>query len=217
VTVRVLLADDHDVVRDGLRAFLEKYSDVVVVGSTATGREAVLLAKKLRADMAIMDISMPDLNGIEATRKIRELCPETQVIVLSMHSSLEHVYQALKAGARGFLTKESAGVELVEAVREVTGGRRYLSRQVDEKVVDNYLQLRQSLPKKSPLDRLSPREREVLQLVVEGKHSAQIANFLHLSPKSVDTYRSRLMHKLGVANLAELVKFSIRHGLTSLE
>jgi DNA-binding NarL/FixJ family response regulator len=208
VTVRVLLADDHDVVRDGLRAFLEKHGDVVVVGSTATGREAVLLAKKLRADMAIMDISMPDLNGIEATRKIRELCPETQVIVLSMHSSLEHVYQALKAGARGFLTKESAGVELVEAIREVTGGRRYLSRQVDEKVVDNYLQLRQSLPKKSPLDRLSPREREVLQLVVEGKH---------LSPKSVDTYRSRLMHKLGVANLAELVKFSIRHGLTSLE
>jgi DNA-binding NarL/FixJ family response regulator len=160
---------------------------------------------------------MPGLNGVEATLQIRHGSPATQVVILSMYSSTEHIFRALQAGAQGYVMKESAGKEVVNAVRAVHAGRRYLSQRIADTVIDNYVYVRQTGRVKSPLEHLSPREREVLQLVVEGKSSAEIAQILYLSSKTVETYRSRLMHKLGVNDLPSLVKFAIEHGLTPLK
>ncbi len=215
--IKVFLADDHEVVRNGLRYILEVQTDITVVGEAANGLEAVAQVRKLRPDAVVMDIAMPELNGIEATRRIRTELPKTQVVILSVYSSSEHIYRALKAGARGYLLKESAGGEVVKAVRTVHAGRRYLCQKIADTVIDTYIEQREAAEAKSPLERLSIREREVLQLVVEGKSSKEIANIVHLSPKSVETYRSRLMQKLGVHDLPSLVKFAIQHGLTSLE
>jgi DNA-binding NarL/FixJ family response regulator len=161
-----------------------------------------------------MDIAMPALNGIEAAQQVRDTCPNTEVVILSVHATTEHIYRALEAGAKGYLLKESAGQEVVDAVRAAHAGRRFLSQQITESVIDQYLRQRQDAPPKSPLERLSSREREILQLVVEGKSSAEIAKTLYLSPKTVETYRSRLMQKLGVGDLPGLVKFAIQNGLT---
>jgi DNA-binding NarL/FixJ family response regulator len=217
VTITVLLADDHAVVRDGLRLLLEAQPDLSVIGDAANGREAVRQVARLCPDVVVMDIAMPELNGIEAAREIGEVCPSTQIIILSIHSTTEHVFRALQAGARGYLLKESAGIEVVNAVRAVYAGHRYLSQKISDSLVDDYVRQRQAAEAKSPLARLSPREREVLQLVVEGKSSAEIADTLSLSVKTVETYRTRLMHKLGVSDLPALVKFAIQHGLTPLE
>ena len=210
----VFLADDHTVVRDGLRLLLEAQGGITVVGDAADGRETVRQVKRLRPDVVVMDIAMPELNGIEAAQQIRESCPATQVIILSMYADKEHISRALQAGAKGFVMKESAGKEVVEAVLTVRSGRHFLSRQISETMIDNYVHLRKTTQIKSPLEQLSPREREVLQLVVEGKSSAEIAEILHLSTKTVETYRSRLMQKLGISDLPSLVKFAIQHGLT---
>jgi DNA-binding NarL/FixJ family response regulator len=217
MSITVFLADDHAVVRDGLRFLLEAEHDIKVVGDVANGRDAVRRVVQLCPDVAIIDIAMPELNGIEAARKIGQVCPSTQVIILSMHSTTEHVFQALQAGARGYLLKESAGIEVVNAVRAVHAERRYLSQKISDGLVDDYVRQRQAAEAKSPLARLSPREREVLQLVVEGKSSAEIAGILSLSLKTIETYRSRLMRKLGISDLPGLVKFAIQHGLTTLE
>ncbi len=217
MAIRVFLADDHAVVRDSLRFLLEAQPDMTVVGDAADGREAVRKVRKLQPDVVVMDIAMPDLNGVEATLQIRESSPVTQVVILSMYSSTEHIFRALQAGAQGYVMKESAGKEVVDAVRAVHAGRRYLSQRIADTMIDNYVHLRQAGQAKSPLENLSPREREVLQLVVEGKSSAEIAEILYLSSKTVETYRSRLMHKLGVNDLPSLVKFAIEHGLTSLK
>jgi len=173
--------------------------------------------QQLRPDVAVVDIAMPELNGIEATREIRQTCPTTQVVILSMHSTAEHIFRALEAGALGYLLKESAGMEVVDAVRAVHAGRRYLSQRIADTVVDDYLRQRQAAEAKSPLERLTPRERQVLQLVVEGKSSAEIGDILALSPKTIETYRSRIMQKLGLHDLPSLVKFAIQHGITPLE
>jgi DNA-binding NarL/FixJ family response regulator len=212
--IRVLLADDHAVVRDGLRYLLEAQGDIAVVGGAANGRLAVQQAQQLAPDIVVMDIAMPELNGIDATRQIREVSPATQVIILSMHSTAEHIRHALQAGAQGYLLKESAGTEVVDAVRAVHAGRRYLSQKITETVIDDYVLQRAADQVEEPLARLSAREREILQLVAEGQTSAQIADILHLSPKSIETYRSRLMRKLGIGDVAGLVKFAIQHGLT---
>jgi len=217
MSITVFLADDHAVVRDGLRFLLEAEHDIKVVGDAANGRDAVRQVAQLCPDVVIMDIAMPELNGIEAARQIREVCPSAQVIILSMHSTTEHVFRALEAGARGYLLKESAGVEVINAVRAVHARRRYLSQEISDGLIDDYVLQRQAAEARSPLARLSPREREVLQLVVEGKSSAEIASILFLSLKTVETYRSRLMHKLGISDLPGLVKFAIQHGLTPLE
>ena len=217
MSITVFLADDHAVVRDGLRVLLEAQSDISVIGDAANGRAAVHLVAQLCPDVVIMDIAMPDLNGIEAARKISEVCPSTQVIILSMHSTTEHIFRALQAGARGYLLKESAGIEVVNAVRAVHAGHRYLSQKISDWLIDDYVRQRQAVEAKSPLARLSPREREVVQLVVEGKSNAEIAGILSLSLKTVETYRSRLMRKLGISDLPGLVKFAIQHGLTPLE
>jgi DNA-binding NarL/FixJ family response regulator len=210
----VVLADDHAVVRDGLRVLLEAQSDISVVGDAANGRQAVRLALQLHPDVVVMDIAMPELNGIEATQQIHDASPSTQVLILSMHSTAEHIFRALQAGARGYLLKDSAGAEVVAAVRAVHAGRRYLGQKIASAVLDDYISERH---RASPLDSLSPRERQILQLVAEGKSSAEAAALLFLSPKTVDTYRSRMMQKLGIGDLPSLVKFAIQHGITQLD
>lgn len=206
----VLLADDHAVVRDGLRALLESGQDLQVVGVAGNGREAVAEAQRLHPDIVIMDIAMPELDGVEATRRIAEKCPDTRVLILSMYLSAEHIHRALQAGAQGYVLKESAGDEVVEAIRALRAGKRYLSHRITETMIDDYLRDGTNV---SPLDSLSLRERDVLQLVVEGNTNVAIAQKLSLSPKTVETYRARIMRKLKVRDTVELVKFAMRHGL----
>jgi len=214
MAIRVLLADDHVVVRDGLRLIVEANDDMTVVGEASDGREAAEKARELRPDVMVMDIAMPELNGIDATQRIRERCPSVQVVILSMHASTEHIHRALQAGARGYVLKESAGEEVVAAVRAVHAGHWYLSERIADTALDDYARKRTTPLDRSPIEQLSPREREVLQLVVEGKSSTEIAACIHLSPKTVDTYRSRIMGKLGVHDFASLIRFAIEHGLT---
>ena len=168
MAIRVFLADDHAIVRDGLRLILEAQGDIAVVGDAADGRQAVRQVQQLHPDVVLMDIAMPELNGIEASRQIRQACPSTQVVILSMHSTSEHVFRALQAGARGYLWKESAGMEVVAAVRAVHTGRRYLSQAIAETVIDDYVRQGETTLAKSPLQRLSPSVLEVLELVADG-------------------------------------------------
>lgn len=213
MTITVLIADDHAVVRDGLRLLLENQSDIRVVGEVADGRAAVEAAWRLKPDVILMDLAMPLLNGADATAQIIEKRDSAKIVMLSMHSTVEHVFRALQAGALGYLRKESAGNEVVDAVRAVHGGRRYLSQKITESVVDDYVRKRAV---DSPLESLSQREREILQMLVEGRSGIEIARLLHVSPKTVDTYRSRMMQKLGIGDLPGLVKFALQHGLTTL-
>ena len=217
MAIKVFLADDHAIVREGLRLILESEGDIKVVGEASNGRQAVREVRKDCPDVVVMDISMPELEGIEATRQIREACHSTKVIILSVYSTAEHIARALEAGVKGYLLKEVAGQEVVKALRAVHAGRRYFCESISEKMVDDYMAQRKGVAEKSPLERLSSREREILQLVVEGKSSAGIAETLYLSSKTVETYRSRLMQKLEIHDLPGLVKFSIQHGLTQLE
>jgi DNA-binding NarL/FixJ family response regulator len=215
MAINIILADDHTVVRDGLRALLEANPEIKVVGSAATGRQAVSQVQKLHPDIVIMDISMPEQNGIDATRQILEVSPQVRVIILSMLGTTEHVFRALQAGVRGYLLKESAGREVMEAVLAVYAGEFYFSQPITHTLVADYLQQR-AKTQRGPLDSLSQRENEILHLVLEGKTSAEIGESLHLSPKTVESYRSRMMQKLGVSDVSELIKFAIREGLISL-
>jgi len=208
MNLKVLLVDDHAVMREGLAALLSR-AGIDVIGTASNGREAVRLARELVPDAVVMDISMPDLNGIEATRQIRVRAPSVRIVMLSMHANREHVHQALAAGADGYVLKESAAAEVAAAVRAVAAGRRYLSPSIEAAMLEAG-----GSAARGPVESLSTRERQVLQLVVEGGSSAEIARTVHLSPKTVETYRSRLMKKLGVANVTALVKFAVQHGLT---
>ena len=210
--IRVLLADDHALMREGLRALLATTTDIEVVGEVRTGREAERQVPQLNPDVVLMDVAMPDLNGIEAARVIHLKCPAVRIVMLSMHATAEYVYRAFEAGACGYLLKEMAVEEVITAVRAVHEGKRYLSPALAESVPDPA-----SGYARGPVDSLSTRERQVLQLVVEGRTSNEIARMIHLSPKSVETYRSRLMLKLGVRDVPSLVKFALEHGLTSPE
>jgi two-component system, NarL family, response regulator NreC len=217
VSIRILIADDHQIVLDGLRLLLETKEDIKVVGEAVHGREAVHKTIQFKPDIVTMDIAMSELNGIEATRQIHELSPATRVIILSMHATAEYINRALKAGACGYLLKESTGIELIDAVRTVYAGRRYVSQKISDILIDDYVYHHAESLSDDPLECLSPREREILQLVAEGKSSAQIANIIFLSPKTVETYRSRLMQKLGIKNFADLIKFAVQKGLIPLE
>ncbi len=210
MSIRVLLADDHAMMRDGLQAPLQATRDIEVAGSACNGREALRMAGELHPDVVVMDITMPDMNGIEALGLLREKHPDIRVVMLSMHSSSEHVYHALNAGAAGYLLKESAGEEIVSAIRRVHAGRTFMSPALA--ALERPAAQRNHAS--GPLASLSSRERQVLQLVVEGHSSSEIAALVHLSPKSVDTYRSRLMKKLDIDDITGLVKFAIQHGLT---
>ncbi|MCX8061049.1 MAG: response regulator transcription factor [Anaerolineales bacterium] len=215
--IRVFLADDHAVVRDGLRVLLESQAEIQVVGVAGDGNTAIRECLKMKPDVILMDIAMPSINGIEATAQILAHNPHARVIILSMHDSREHILRALRAGARGYLLKESAGDEVIQAVRSVAEGNLYLSQQITERIVEDYLNLQEQVEKQDPLEKLSERERQVLRLVAEGKSSAEIAKMLFLSVKTVETYRSRIMEKLEIADLPGLVKFAIQHGVISLD
>jgi DNA-binding NarL/FixJ family response regulator len=212
--IRILIADDHGIVAEGLQYLVAANSDFEVVGQVADGREAVRRALELEPDIVVMDMAMPLMNGIEATRVIHDRIPGTRVIMLSMYSNPEYVYRALEAGASGFVVKRSAARELVNAIRAVHAGRRYLGTQVAEDVIERFIG--KGVPR-DPLSLLSSRERQVLQLLAEGKSVAEIAGVLSLSPKTVETYRWRMFEKLDIHDLPSLVRFAIQHGVTQLE
>lgn len=216
MSTRIFLADDHAIVRDGLRLLLETQPGYQVVGTALNGRDALAQLEALTPEIAILDIAMPEMNGLEVARHMQHLCPQTRVIMLSMHRAPEYVVQALDAGARGYVIKESAGEEVLEAVRVVRAGERYLSPAIADTVLDYYVRMRRTGAEVSPLERLNERECEILRRLAEGQTSAEIAAQLSLSVKTVDTYRSNLMHKLDIHHLPGLVKFAIQHGLASL-
>lgn len=214
--ISVVIADDHTIVRDGLRALLEVNPEIKVVGDAADGYQVVEKVKELQPDIVIMDISMPELNGIDATREILKSYPKVGIIILSMLGTADHVFHAIQAGVRGYLLKESAGREVMQAVQSVYAGEMYFSRPITQTMINDYMQARVESESNS-LQSLSLRENEIFCLVVEGKTSAEIGQSLHLSPKTVDSYRSRMMQKLGVSDFTELIKFAIKHGLISLD
>jgi two-component system response regulator NreC len=206
--IRILLADDHAVVRQGFRMILGSQPDMEIVGEAGNGREAVELAASLMPDVAVMDVAMPELNGIEATRRIATGSPRTRVLALSMHKDSVYVREILRAGARGYLLKDSIDIDLLAAVRAVARGEGYLSPSVSEAVLSDY---RQHVT--DPIDRLSSREREVLQMIAEGKTNKEIAVTLNLSVYTIDAHRGRIMEKLNLHSTGELVRFAVRNGL----
>jgi len=216
MSIRILLADDHKITRQGLRSLLEKEQDMEVVAEAQDGRTAVLLVRQVWPNLVIMDVSMPDLNGVEATRQIVAAAPNVKVIALSMHSDTLFVAEMLKSGANGYLLKDCAFEELARAIRTVMEGKTYLSPSISGVVVDDYLH-QLSKTTLSSSDVLTSREREVLQLLAEGKTTKQIALKLHISIKTVETHRRQIMEKLNIHSVAELTKYAIRKGFTSLE
>lgn len=220
MAIRVLVVDDHRIVRDGLRSMLAKQLDIEVVGEAADGREALSASRDLTPDVVVMDIGMRELNGIDATRRLMEERPGTNVIALSMHSDRRYVSEMLAAGASGYLLKDSAFEELASAIRTVSTGGTYLSQGIAGVVVDDYVRRLGAGPLdavSSSMRPLSPREREVLQLIGEGASTKQVAARLHLSVKTVETHRRQIMSKLGIYSAAGLIKYAVREGLASLE
>lgn len=206
--IRILLADDHALVRQGLRFILEAQDDMEIVGQAGNGNEAVELAEKLKPDVVIMDVAMPGLNGVEATRRLAASLPRTRVLALSMHKDSVYVREILRAGARGYLLKDSGDADLVAAVRAIAKGEGYISPAVSEAVLSDY---RKHVT--DPLDLLTGREREVLQLIAEGKTNKEIATDLNLSVYTVEAHRGRIMEKLNLHSTGELVRFALRNGL----
>lgn len=213
MTIRVLIADDHGVVAEGLRNLIEAQADMKVIALVADGREAVRRAMESSPDVVLMDIGMPVLNGTEATRIIRERRPQTRVIMLSAYTDPVHVYRALQAGASGYIAKKSVAKEVIDAIRKAHQGKQHLSGQLTEGLIDHVIHKASD----EPLQRLSSRERQVLQMLAEGHAIAKIAGTLSLSPKTVETYRARMMEKLRIRDFASLIRFAIQQGVTPLE
>lgn len=213
--ITILLVDDHNILRKGLAAVLNNEPDMEIVGEAKQGRDALDMVRQYKPDIAVMDITMPHLNGIDATSQICRESPDTRVLGLSMHGESKFVSRMLEAGAKGYLTKSCTPEELVNAVRIVNNGKVYLSPKIATVVIQDYVSPDKSDSAPS-LDALSSREREVLQLFAEGKTTKQIAAMMHLSPKTIETHRSHIMEKLDIHSIAELTKFSLREGLTSL-
>ncbi|MDD4159650.1 MAG: response regulator transcription factor [Synergistaceae bacterium] len=214
--IRILLADDHVLFREGLKSLLTKENDMELVGLASNGEEAVKMAKSLRPDVILMDVTMPNINGIQATERIMEDHNDISIIALSMHSDKRYIVESLKAGSRGYILKESSLQTVLQAIRSVMAGNIYLSSKVCTVIVEDYLKLiNNSDENTSPP--LSPREREVLVLLVKGRNSKQIADFLTISKNTVDTHRRRILDKLGCESVAELTKYAIREGFLTLE
>ena len=218
MAIRTILAEDHTLVRTGIRALLEGSGEVEVIGETSNGRQAIELFQKLKPQLALLDVAMPELNGIEAARQIRAADPDARVIMLSMYEDQQYVFESLKAGANGYVLKGSAFGELLTAIHTVMegDGKSYISPALSETLMTDYVRRAQGDQQDSELNRLSGREREVLQLIAEGKSSAEVAEVLHISVRTVDTHRHNIMSKLEIHSIAGLTKFAIRHGLCVL-
>lgn len=213
--IRILLADDHKLIRGGLRLLIEQQADLTVVGEANDGREAVSLANSLKPDVAVLDIGMANLNGIEAAVQIAQAHPEVAVVMLSMHSDESYVLRALKAGAKGYLLKDSAESDLIRAVHAVAEGKSFFSPAVSKVLLDDYVRKLKRSGAEDAYDLLTPREREILQLVAEGKSNKDVANLLNLSVYTVETHRSNIMQKLNLKGIPELILFAVRKGIIS--
>lgn len=211
--IRVLLAEDHTIVRKGLRSLLDDEADIQVIGEAEDGRQAVEEVERLLPDVVLMDITMPGLNGLEAARRIKKRFPEVKVVVLTMHANEEYIFQVLRAGASGYLVKQAAPAELVWAIQAVHRGDSFLSPSISRKVIEDYTRRAEATEVRDSFDRLTGREREVLQLIAEGHTNREIAELLHLSAKTVETHRAHLMGKLDIHNVAELTQYAIRRGV----
>ncbi len=216
-SVTIILADDHTIIRDGLRNMLTSHlgTEIEIIGEAQNGREAITLVTRLHPDLVIMDISMPDLNGIDATTMIAKDCPDTKVIALSMHTEKSYVLGMIKAGARGYILKDCAVDELITAIEHVMQGNIYITTKITSVVIEDYLNLNHMVNSESSI--LSTREREVLQLLAEGYNTKQIAAALFVSPKTIEAHRKHIMDKLKIYSVADLTKFAIREGITSLD
>lgn len=210
--MKILVADDHTLVRAGLISLIARLPEMEVVGEAADGRQALRMVRDLLPDMVLMDIAMPGLNGLEAAERIHGIHPQTKIIILSMHASEEYVAQALKAGASGYLLKDAATSELEMALKSVAAGQFYLSPAISRQVVDNYLR-----GGPTGVELLTPRQREILQLVAEGKSTREIADTLHLSVKTVETHRAQLMERLDIHDVAGLIRYALKKGLISAD
>jgi two-component system, NarL family, response regulator NreC len=213
--IRVLLADDHTLIRAGLRMVVAAQPDLTVVGEAGDGREAVAMAQNLKPHVVVMDIGMPSLNGIEAARQIRAALPETQVVMLSMHSDEGYILRALKAGAKAYLLKDSAEPDLARAIRAAAAGKSFFSPAVGKVLLEDYMRAIERSGAQDSYEILSAREREILQLVAEGHSSKEIADMLHLSVYTVETHRARLMQKLNLRGIPELILYAVRKGIVS--
>ena len=213
--LRILLADDHIVMRTGLRALLERQPDLEVVGESENGRETVGLAASLRPDVVVMDVGMPVLNGIEATEMIVNQCPTVAVVILSMHADESYVMRALKAGARGYLLKDSAAADLIGAIQATSQGKSFFSPKVSRILAEDYVRVLKQKGAVDTYDLLTSREREILQLLVEGRANKEVATALNISPYTVETHRSHILQKLNLHNSAELVLYAVRKGIIS--
>jgi two-component system, NarL family, response regulator NreC len=211
--IRILLADDHQLMRSGVRLMLEREPDISVVGEASDGREAVSLVKTLKPEVVVMDIGMPNLNGIEAAHQMTQENPELAIVIVSMHSDESYVLRALKAGARGYLLKDSAEADLIKAVHVVYAGKSFFSPAVSKVLLDDYVRKLRRSGTEDAYDLLTPREREILQLIAEGKSNKDIANLWNVSVYTVESHRSNLMEKLNLRGLPELILYAVRRGI----
>ena len=211
--IRILLADDHQLMRSGVRLMLEREPDLAVVGEASDGREAVSLTKSLKPEVVVMDVGMPNLYGIEAAQQMTEEDPDLAIVMVSMHSDESYVLRALKAGARGYLLKDSAQADLIKAVHAVGGGKSFFSPAVSKMLLDDYVRKLKRSGTEDAYDLLTPREREILQLIAEGKSNKDVANLLNLSVYTVESHRSNLMEKLHLRGLPELILYAVRRGI----
>ncbi|HYV35825.1 MAG TPA: response regulator transcription factor [Gemmataceae bacterium] len=216
MATKVLLVEDLALTRCGMRVLLEKSGDVQIVGEAGDGREACKMAQKLNPEVVLMDVAMPEMNGIEATRQIRKALPRIHVVMLTMHADRQYIFESLRAGAAGYVLKTAALTEVLTAIKTVLAGGTYLSSSLSTVVMQDYLRRARGEQSESELEKLSAREREVLQLLAEGNSSSEIARRLHISTRTVDTHRQHIMEKLAIHSIAGLTKFAIRHGLCSL-
>ena len=213
--LRILLADDHIVMRSGLRALLDRQPNLEVVGESENGHETVALATSLKPDVVVMDVGMPVLNGIEATHAIVTQCPTIAVVILSMHADESYVMRALKAGARGYLLKDSAAADLIGAIQAVSQGKSFFSPKVSRILAEDYVRVLKQKGAVDTYDLLTSREREILQLLAEGKANKEVATALNISPYTVETHRGHILQKLNLHNSAELVLYAVRKGIIS--